>query len=224
MSPLLPCSHICYGTLTPEAIEENRQSLSTPWNPDEPIEILWKRIAEIRRVATAGAEPITDVMAITLTVAMIEKTGLLTDATKAWRLRPLAEWTMQTFQADFNRANKERHRQLTASTAGYHGAHQATSTITPVSTPTRSSAAAVSTPTPPATTPPNSRVQVEGDRKMYYCWTHGLGSSAGHTSATCERKADGHQDDATIFDPKGGSNRIALSIHRRPNNNRQSRN
>ena len=130
----------------------------------------------------------------------------------------------KTFQADFNRANKERHRQLTASTAGYHGAHQATSTITPVSTPTRSSAAAVSTPTPPATTPPNYRVQVEGDRKMYYCWTHGLGSGAGHTSATCERKADGHQDDATVFDPKGGSNRISLSSHRRPSNNRQSRN
>lgn len=213
-----------YGTLTPEAVETNRNALSTPWNPDEPIETLWKRIAEIRRVAAAGNEPITEVTAITLTVAMIEKTGLLSDATKAWRLRPLAEWTLQNFQTDFDRANKERHRQLTASAAGYQGAHLATSTITPVSTPTRSSVATATTPIPPASTPPNYRVQTEGDKKLYYCWTHGLGSSAEHTSATCEHKAEGHKDDATVFNPKGGSSRIALSAHRRPSNNRQPRN
>ena len=44
---------------------------------------------------------------------------------------------------------------------------------------------------------------------LYYCWTHGLGRDANHTSATCQNPAAGHQYDATINDMKGGSNLIA---------------
>lgn len=39
----------------------------------------------------------------------------------------------------------------------------------------------------------------------HYCWTHGLTRRRGHTSANCRNKDEGHQDDATFRDRKGGS-------------------
>ena len=38
-----------------------------------------------------------------------------------------------------------------------------------------------------------------------YCWTHGYKVHKNHTSATCKRKAPGHQDAATRENPMGGS-------------------
>jgi hypothetical protein len=50
-----------------------------------------------------------------------------------------------------------------------------------------------------------------GDVKMYYCWTHGLGKSASHTSAGCANPAEGHNTNATIRNMMGGNDRIYLS-------------
>ena len=38
-----------------------------------------------------------------------------------------------------------------------------------------------------------------------YCWTHGITRNLQHTSSTCKRKSDGHQDDATYYNRKGGN-------------------
>jgi len=194
-----------YGILTPEELELNRSALSHPWNPEAPLELFWANLANIRRVALTGGAPISDVTAITLTLAMFEKSGLLATTTEKFRLRPVAEWTMATFKADFDLGNQERVRKLTAGTAGYHGAHSATVTPPPTvsSTPTPIAAAATSTAPPPPT-----HVSVEGG-KMYYCWTHGLSANQHHTSGTCERKASGHKDNATAFHMQGGNNKIS---------------
>jgi hypothetical protein len=42
-------------------------------------------------------------------------------------------------------------------------------------------------------------------KNVHYCWTHGLSQQGNHTSATCNQKHDGHVDDATAYDRKGGS-------------------
>jgi hypothetical protein len=193
-----------YGTLTPEELEKNRAALSEPWNFDDPIEDLWSKIVNIQRVAAFGAVPIPDITIITLTLAMIEKTGLLTTTTEKFRLRPLAEWTVITFKADFIMGNKERLRRLTAGDPGFHGAHTAISTPTP---PVTAIAAVAVTPT---TAPPAAarHVTVEGG-KMFYCWTHGLSPQRNHTSITCLHKAEGHRDDATAFRMRGGNNTIS---------------
>jgi hypothetical protein len=193
-----------YGTLTPEELEKNRAALSEPWNFDDPIEDLWSKIVNIQRVAAFGAVPIPDITIITLTLAMIEQTGLLTTTTEKFRLRPLAEWNVITFKADFIMGNKERIRRLTAGDAGFHGAHNAVSTPTP---PVTAIAAVAVTPT---TAPPAAarHVTVEGG-KMFYCWTHGLSPQRNHTSITCLHKAEGHRDDATAFRMRGGNNTIS---------------
>jgi hypothetical protein len=203
-----------YGTLTPEELEHNRAALSEPWNFDLPIEDLWAKIANIQRVAAFGDIPIADVTIITLTLAMIEKTGLLATTTEKFRLRPLTEWSLAVFKAEFILGNKERLRRLTAGEAGFHGAHNAISNPSPA-TPVPAVAAAAVTPASTATVPPAARhISVEGG-KMYYCWTHGLSSMRNHTSITCLHKAEGHQDDATAFRMKGGNNTITSGRPRR---------
>ena len=207
VTPLAMLNHLRseYGTMTPEELERNRSALSEPWNLDDPIEDLWSKISNIQRIATLGHVPIPDVTIITLTLAMIEKTGLLASTTEKFRLRPVEEWTIALFKSEFQLGNKERIRRLTAGDAGFHGAHSAAITTPP---PTETAAAAV-TPSPVTTTPAASRpVTVEGGR-MYYCWTHGLSPMRNHTSLTCHRKAEGHKDDATAFKMKGGNNTIS---------------
>jgi hypothetical protein len=108
-----------YGTLTPEELERNRSALSEPWNFDHPIEDLWAKISNIQRVAQFGIVPIADITVITLTLAMIEKTGLLASTTEKFRLRPLDEWTLGLFKAEFQLGNKERIRRLTAGDDSY---------------------------------------------------------------------------------------------------------
>ena len=191
-----------YGTLTPEELEKNRAALSEPWNFDDPIEDLWAKIVNIQRVAAFGQVPIPDITIITLTLAMIEKTGLLASTTEKFRLlRPVPEWTVATFKADFIMGNKERIRRLAAGDAGFHGAHSATLPVTPIPA---IAAAAVTPSTPAAPAPPAAapHVTVEGG-KMFYCWTHGLSQHRNHTSLTCLNKAEGHKDNATAFRMQG---------------------
>ena len=58
-------------------------------------------------------------------------------------------------------------------------------------------------------TPPTSTQQQSARESNFdpngYCWTHGYKVHKNHTSATCKRKAPGHQDAATRENPMGGS-------------------
>ena len=70
-----------YGTLTPDDVENNRNTLAAEWNPDNPIEDLWKRITDAKRFATQAGEPITDATALRLTLMVLKQSGVFTTAT-----------------------------------------------------------------------------------------------------------------------------------------------
>jgi hypothetical protein len=53
----------------------------------------------------------------------------------------------------------------------------------------------------------NQREERTYTPNLNYCWTHGYKVSRRHTSDTCKGKRDGHKDDATRTDNKGGSQR-----------------
>jgi hypothetical protein len=57
------------------------------------------------------------------------------------------------------------------------------------------------------TTPGQAKpyVRKPGRDQGGYCWTHGYHVVPSHTSATCNRKATGHKDEATRNNPMGGS-------------------
>ena len=209
VAPLAMLIHLRneYGTMTPEELERNRSALSEPWNLDNPLEDLWSKIFNIQLIATLGHVPIPDITIITLTLSMIEKTGLLATTTEKWRLRPTEDWTVALFKSEFQLGNKERICRLSADDAEFHGAHNAIATTPPPEVSALAAAAAV---TPVSTPAASLHVTVEGG-KMYYCWTHGLSPMRNHTSLTCLRKAKGHKDDATAFKMKGGNNTISSS-------------
>jgi hypothetical protein len=72
----------------------------------------------------------------------------------------------------------------------------AASTITP------------NTNTTPSTGNISSNTSGNTPKGWYYCWTHGLGKNRVHTSATCNRKGEGHLDAATLDNMMGGNNTI----------------
>jgi hypothetical protein len=57
---------------------------------------------------------------------------------------------------------------------------------------------------------------------LYYCWSHGLGISDKHTSATCNHRKPGHIANATLTRRQGGSNIFRTNEDRAPRNNQQN--
>jgi hypothetical protein len=62
-------------------------------NPNEPMEVLWKRVKECRRFAANSQDPILEVTAIRKSLDVLKKTGVFSEAIRDWRNRPDAEWT-----------------------------------------------------------------------------------------------------------------------------------
>jgi len=209
-----------YGTLSCSDLEKNRASIRTLWTPTEPIERLWERLREVRRIATAGADPIADSVAINLTHLLFEATGVFTHACETWLTRPAANKTMTEFQTFFNAANKERLRRLTTSQAGFHSANVTATDTTQAGFHSANATAtdktrAATPPAPPVTvTTPGLTTSNDGSQ-VFYCWTHGLGFNKNHTSATCSNPAEGHCQTATLRNMRGGNNNI-MSGRRRP--------
>ena len=192
-----------YGKLTPDDIKNNCNTLAAEWNPDDPIEDLWKRITDAQRFATRAGKPITNATAMQLTLGVLERSGVFATAAHKWCAKTTAEQTMVNFQSHFNFENKERIHQLTATGAGYHGTTR--NSIPATVSPSASSAA---TDTTTITTPTGAGSVTAENIKLYYCWTHGLGRNPNHTSQTCKKKGEGHKDTATFTDMQGGARTI----------------
>jgi hypothetical protein len=195
-----------YGELDATEIETNHDTLAGAWNPDDHIEDLFTRIRDAQRLATKANEPITDGGAIRLTITALENTGVFESALELWHLKPEADKTMDNFKKHFCTKNKARLAKLTAQTAGYHGAHAASSVSPSVTT----------TSTPPAPRPANNAVAAttpsvltDDSVQMYYCWSHGLRKNKEHTSRTCQRPKEGHCETVTANkNMMGGNNTI----------------
>lgn len=187
-----------YNTVTSEVLEKNRSNISAEWNPDDGMETIYTRITAAQQFATAaGADnAISDATAIFLAITAIENTGIFGDACSDWRKLANADQTMDRFKLDMTHAWKERNRRISAKSAGYEALLITRADTKENKSPNK----------PPTQTTPDVLV---GTVPMFYCWTHGLGFSSNHTSCTCKTKADGHVEDATIKNRKGGSNRIS---------------
>ena len=90
-----------YGTLTGLDIEKNRARLSETWDPTSPIETLWARVTEIRRIATTATQPISDAAVIAMVLPMFERTGLFSHSVNAWNMLDLADQTFDKFVSHF---------------------------------------------------------------------------------------------------------------------------
>jgi hypothetical protein len=133
---------------------------------------------------------------------VFEQTGVFPRACEAWREKDRADQTVANLRTHFERYNEERIRTLTAKQAGYSA-----TTTNPVP-PEAANAVTPAKSTPNATTTATPHIIVGDGVKMYYCWTHGLGTNPNHCSPSCKKKADGHKNEATADKMMDGNDRI----------------
>jgi hypothetical protein len=193
-----------YGTVDADDHTIVEAELEKPIDATAPLRFYWNRITRAVALAEEMGSPFPPIRVVNACIKALESSGLFPDEIKTWRAKPVVEWTLTNIQIHFNRAEKERHRKTTAGQAGF-------------------TANAANTVTGKENKKPN------GDgKKMYYCWSHGLSTNPDHTSASCKNPKDGHETEATIFDMRGGSNKIARArgdkphaSHRNKNNERK---
>ena len=172
-----------YGAIKQDELEANTKKMMLPWNPPTPIEDLFTQLEDGVKFAVAGGEEPSAQAVVRMGYTIIEATGLFPVDCRAWRDKDAALKTMDHFQTHFEKADVDRRRTMTSASAGFQGA---------ANNATEAAAAAVIVSTVP----------------LSYCWTHGSSKNTAHTSATCLNKAEGHVDDATIKNKKGGSDKV----------------
>lgn len=189
-----------YGVLTLREVQLNRDKLNEAWDPSSPMENLWDRITEIRRVADSVEQPISDGAVIACVLPMFKRTGLFRHSIDAWNDMPANQLTYDNFEEHFTRANNNRLEDLTSADFQYADANLAANiarTTIATSTPTSSTN--------------STKISTEDDnsidpKRFYYCWSHGLSFAHQHTSATCQHPKEGHIRTATAYNRQGGSN------------------
>ena len=193
-----------YGTINQDDLTQNALELEAEWDPETPIETVFTKVLQCQRFATAGGDPISDLTVLRNTLDVFERSGALEDAITDWRKKAVADRTWTNFQTHFKQANRECKRKATSKEAGYAAANAASATTN--------------------TAPVQAAAAPTNDSKMHYCWTHGYGFNASHTSASCTNKAAGHIDTATVDNMQGGNNKIRRrrgeqAVYRPPNAN-----
>jgi hypothetical protein len=210
VTPATMLAHLftTYGAIKPTDLDDNTKLLLSPWVPEQSLEDLWKRTRDCQAFADAGGEAISNDTAMRHLLTVFKNTGVFATAIDKWKDKPLNTRTMLAFQAHFKEENDRRIENTTSAQAGFHGANASISTV-----PVPLLANVAQLPGAPATTPPTSNLPV-GATLVYYCWSHGIGFSPGHTSATCRAPKPGHCSTATIRNIQGGTATIMQRTRR----------
>ena len=181
-----------YDVISYDELQTNRDNLDATWDSSEPIHRLWSRTQKVKRFAIAGKKPIDDDTIMHALLTVLKKTGVFATHITIWKQKPENTWTLKAFQEFFDEADKERNEH-TAKEAGYANA---------VKTGKGGTASANAATTTTINT--DMTYMTLGDKKIYYCWSHGGNTNANHTSLTCNRQKDGHINTATWDNTCGG--------------------
>jgi hypothetical protein len=113
-----------YAMIAPTELTQNYERLNTPYDPNQPIEMLFQKIQDARAFAVAGGQPYGNSMIINVTYTLIFNMGLFLDACQAWQSRAISGKTWAHFKIDFATAHREfRLTNQTAQQSGFHSAN-----------------------------------------------------------------------------------------------------
>jgi hypothetical protein len=116
-----------YGNITAVDLEINFEYMRRAWDPQQPVETLFKQIQDCADYSEAGGVPIDHSQQINVGYAKIFATGHFMSACRRWNEKPAAEKTWTHFKSHFTAAHRQ-HKQVqgeSAATAGYHSASAA---------------------------------------------------------------------------------------------------
>jgi hypothetical protein len=81
---------IYYAMIAPTELTQNYERLNTPYDPNQPIDTLFKQIQDTRAFVVAGGQPYGAVMIVNVAYTLVFNTGLYPDACRAWQSRAIA--------------------------------------------------------------------------------------------------------------------------------------
>jgi hypothetical protein len=219
-----------YGNITEVDLEINFEHMRRAWDPQQPVESLFKQIQDCADYYEAGGVLIGHPHQINVGTSKIFATGHFMSACRRWNEKHAIEKTWPQFKSHFAAAHRQ-HKPMqgkSAATAGYHSANAAVGqTEDQMDEATIGALANIATAIAAdrgvvaALTQANARLvkQLEdnsnelrerGQRSFNpsssnYVWTHGYKVGNTHTSLACKLPRPGHKKEATRADNMGGS-------------------
>jgi hypothetical protein len=116
-----------YSNITAVDLEINFEHMRRAWDPQQPVETLFKQIQDGADYFEAGGVLIDQPQQINIGYAKIFSTGHFMSACRRWNEKPTAEKTWAQFKSHFAAARRQ-HKQMqgdSAATAVYHSANAA---------------------------------------------------------------------------------------------------
>jgi hypothetical protein len=110
--------------IAPTDLTQNYERLNAPYDPNQPIEMLFQQIQDARAFAVAGGQPYGDAIIVNVPYTLVFNTEFFPDACRAWQSRAIAGKTWAQFKLDFATAHCElRLTNQTAQQSGFHSAN-----------------------------------------------------------------------------------------------------
>jgi hypothetical protein len=116
-----------YGNITAVDLKINFEHMRRAWDPQQPVETIFKQIQDCADYSEAGGVLIGHPQQINVGCAKIFSTGHFMSACRRWNEKPPAEKTWTQFKSHFAAAHRQ-HKKMqgeAAATAGYHSANTA---------------------------------------------------------------------------------------------------
>jgi hypothetical protein len=116
-----------YGNITAVDLEINFEHMRRAWDPQQPVETIFKQIQNCADYSEAGGVPIDPSQQINVGYAKIFATGHFMSACHRSNEKPAAEKTWTHFKSHFAAAHRQ-HKQMqgeSAANAGFHSANAA---------------------------------------------------------------------------------------------------
>ena len=205
------------------------------YNLVDPLIVVFNEIEELSRLGTAADNPFSDKQLVQISLKIIKNTNDFENAINAWYERPALEHTWANFKTHFDEAREllKKVRGSDMRNNAFQQVNFIANEVRADIERTRDSIIEalaereIEEPsTEPVTETANASItdqtqlailqllkDIKEDlkrtpnapknpRRKFYCWSHG---ACGHKSPDCRNKKDGHQDNATFTDKKGGS-------------------
>jgi hypothetical protein len=96
-----------YAMIAPTEITHNYERLNTPYDPNQPIEMLFQQIQDARAFTVAGGQSYGAAMIVNVAYTIVFNTGLCPHAFRAWQSRAIAAKTWAQFKIDVATAHRE---------------------------------------------------------------------------------------------------------------------
>jgi hypothetical protein len=213
-----------YGNITAVDLEINFEHMRRAWDPQQPVESLFKQIQDCADYYEAGGVLIGHPQQISVGYAQIFATGHFMSACRRWNEKHTIEKTWTQFKSHFTAAHRQ-HKQMqveSAVTASYHSANAAVThnedqmdeatigALTNLETATVADRGVVAALTQAKALLKKERTEKRGQRifnpsPSNCCWTHGYKVGSTHTSLTCKLLKPGRKKEAARADNMGGS-------------------